>query len=233
MVVQVLMKTLCGNFEVSSIQSGYIVPVAKAPAFLRPEHIAILVALWEDLHQGKKRGLGRRELKLRLVRNKDSVTVDEAAVSKLSPVQSVTPIFESAGTLYAQIGHLKQLKSLVETNTAYSGGKPSDVYTIALEKAVTWPTTARILVEIYDADDLTIEEDVLVTRIRKMRLKRSADGSELSEGGIKNAIAWVAEDKRDPPYIRREGDLLTARPRLKFEIDYLRTIAARAARVVK
>jgi hypothetical protein len=207
------------------------VPTAKAPTFLRPEHIAVLVALWEDLHHGKKRGLGRRELRALLVReskekDSDALAVEKRSVSKIEPARSVTRIFASAGTLHAQIGNLKKLKTLVETNTAYSGGKPSDVYTIALENAVTWPTTARILVEIHDADDLSIEEDVLVARIKKMRLKRSADGSELSESAIKNAIAWVSDDKRDPPYIRREGDILTARPRLKFEIDYLRAVAA-------
>jgi hypothetical protein len=207
------------------------VPVSKAPLFLRPDHIAILVALWEDIHQGKKRGLGRRQLKERFVRKSASADSGEgkASGSKASLVQPAEPIFDSEWALYAQVGHLKQIVSLVETNKRSSGGKPSDVYTIALEKAVTWPTTARILVEIHDADDLTIEEDILVKQIMKMRLKRSADGSELSEAAIKNAIAWVSDDKRDPPYIRREGDILTARPRLKFEIDYLKAIAVHAA----
>ncbi len=41
----------------------------------------------------------------------------------------------------------------------------------------------------------------------------------------------VSDDKREPPYIRREGDILTARPRLKFEIDYLKAIAAYASTV--
>jgi hypothetical protein len=227
-LVKAFMKKLCGRFKESSIQSRYIMPPAKKPLFLRPEHIAILMAIWKNFHNGDKLGLRRRDLRKQLVRDekKQSGTEPGDRISLSEAAGSDERIFASAGTLYAQIGDLKKLKNLVETNTTYSGGKPSDIYTIALENAVTWPTTARILVEIHAADDLSIEEDVLTAKIKKMRLKRSADGLELSESAMKNAIAWASDDKRDPAYIRREGDILTARPRLKFEIEYLRAVAA-------
>jgi hypothetical protein len=219
-VFEDLKKTLCGNFKEFSLQFRYIVPTARVPSSLRTEHVAILIALWEDIHQGKKRGLDRRHLKTLLVKEQDA--------DGQAPVETGARrnrVFASEATLFAQLSNLKLITNLVETNDGYSGGKPFDVYTISQEHAVTWPTTARILTDIHDATDQSIEEEALVKLVRSKGVRRSAESAIITETTIKSALAWVSDAKRMPPYVERLEEMLLATPRLRFEIDYLRVIA--------
>ena len=67
--------------------------------------------------------------------------------------------------------------------------------------------------------------------IRGRGVRRSVDSAVLSEKAIKSAIAWASDEKRLPPYVERQEDILLATDRLRFEIDYLKAIAAFASLV--
>ena len=219
----------------------YSVPEAIKPSCLRPEHIAILMALWEDLHQGEKRGLSRQQLRARLVVQQTS---EENQTTRQNRGTAARPLFATDAAFYAQLANLKELRNLVTTRRGYGRGGPPVIYTISLECAVTQPTIAKLLVEIHDATGQSIEEDVLIRRILGMRLARSSDGSALSKQEIKNAIKWVSEvespieinwpfnlrsaseEETWLPWVKRQGDCLIPTARLRFEIDYLKGVAA-------
>ena len=204
-------------------------PVAKAPDFLRSAHIAILLELWKDIHTGCKGGLDRRQLRKLLVTESDGTSTSGSGGSNAEP-GGPERAFKSKETLFAQLGNLKKLTNLVHTKQGFSGGKPKDVYTIMYEQAITWPTTARIVVEIYDADDQSIEEDILVRRILAMSFKRTKESTQLSEPAVRSAVKWACQEERKPPYLIREDDILIATRRLRFEIDYLKAIAEHCSR---
>jgi hypothetical protein len=78
-----------------------------------------------------------------------------------------------------------------------------------------------------------IEEDALIKQAMGVGLRRSGDAAVLSEKAIRSAVAWASDEKRAPPYVEREDDILVTTSRLRFEIDYLRSVARYAVTVLE
>ena len=144
--------------------------------------------------------------------------------------QDKTKPFKTRSALDKHLSGLKQLKNLVVTGgapaqskkqTGAKTGHRRDVYTLAESEAITWPETARMMIEIWDSPGHHIPEEVLIHNMLKLGLKRQQSGPVMSRSEI---IADIEYSIVKGYTNRYEADIRTDR-RLRFEIDYIINIS--------
>lgn len=112
------------------------------------------------------------------------------------------------------------IASKVETNAP--GGKPT-AYTFDRNTTITWPTTAFILLRLWQFRGRAVERDVFTDTILKLQVKNSSTGRAATEDEISRqidtSIAWK--------YIDLINDsVLLPTDRIQFEHDLLQFIAS-------
>jgi hypothetical protein len=215
------------------IQSHDIM-VGEAPRHLSREDIDILLALWHDLYDRRKNKHGRRS---------SGMTRDQLAEILVRRMEDEPRPFKTRAALNKHLTGLKKLVNSapglhdrqmirVENTAAKSlkakiAGHHRDVYTLAEGELITWPDTARIVIEVWNSDGHHIVEDVLLNRMLALNLKRGpeADAPMLDRQAILGDINWAIERKYIDRYggnnIRGDGE----RSRLRFEVDFVSAIA--------
>jgi hypothetical protein len=134
------------------------------------------------------------------------------------------PLFK---TIHAQNKHLAKLRKLkhrllLTEKVAGSGvGQRKHIYSLAYGKAITWPTTAKIMLEVLDAPEQHVNHDPFVTRIEERRLRREPAGSDLSKAEIIGDIEYAIANH----YLDRFQLEIRVAQRLRFEISYITAIA--------
>jgi hypothetical protein len=191
---------------------------------LSPHDIQILLALWLDLYgprhtqtgSPRRSGLTREELCRILV---DRPTLGQTGVA----------IFKTAASINKHLTALKQLNKLVltdqvpaHTQTGTGAGHFRDRYSLAEGKAITWATTAKIVIEVWSSAGHHINEEILINRVASLQLEREPGTAPLSRGEILADINFAVSKK----YLNRYERDLRADQRLYFEIDYITAIAA-------
>jgi hypothetical protein len=86
--------------------------------------------------------------------------------------------------------------------------------------AITYPTTARIALELNNEAARAAEENLFIRRIAELGLKQ--EGTVLDSSGIENAIQFCL----NAGYFERFADHLSSTRRLDSEAKYLRKIAS-------
>src|ERR1700733_2285582 len=99
-------------------------------------------ALWGDHHYGKKMGLTLKDLATSL-----------PSTAKPGQQMSVTAVRDC----------LKILSGLslilVDYSVSHGKGRPSEVVRIDVEKVITWPTTAAIVLRLFTRKNLMCQRD--------------------------------------------------------------------------
>ena len=204
------------------------------------EDVAILMALWHDLNttlqqqQGevkkhRKSGLAREEL------------ADILVADKEHPAKP----FRSDATLFKHLEKLKKHFTDVLTTDkipavhvpmptqekqekkAMKGGKNRDSYQLAIGNVITWPETARIVIEVWDARQQHIEKETLILRIEALRLKRHLDGPVFKRVEIDRDIDFAVAGQYLTPY----GIELMPGKRLRREHLYVAAVAEQCLRI--
>ncbi|MCX6590780.1 MAG: hypothetical protein NTZ56_04565 [Acidobacteria bacterium] len=192
---------------------------------LNPYDIEILWALWDDLYRSdvdrtlghRKAGLTREQLENILV--------------KRSPEDS--RLFKTRSALNKHLTRLKTLSNLVSTASTAARrrdgsvaptGDRRDVYALYEGEAITWATTARIVLEVWNSPGHHINQRGLVNRMTQLGLRREPDSSPLTENTVLADVQYAI----DKGYLNRYEDDLRADVRLGFEIGYISRIAGYA-----
>jgi hypothetical protein len=89
--------------------------------------------------------------------------------------------------------------------------------------AITWASTARIAIEVWNSPGHHIAEAALVKSVtEKLLLKVRQEEPPLSKENVLLDIDWAIEKG----YLNRYGSEIRADQRLSFELEYLVAIAA-------
>lgn len=192
----------------------------EAPGHLAAEDVAILRTLWDDLYQPMNNGCRGTGL-----------TREQLAVLLVQDRQHKDRPFKTRSALDRHLTGLKQLTELVFTDTAPARSKKQpgqtighrrDLYTLAEGKGITWATTARIVMEVWNSTGHHIPEKLLMARMCRLKLRRDVEGPKLTKVEIIADVNFSIEKK----YINRYGADIRGDERLRFEIDYINEIAA-------
>jgi hypothetical protein len=189
---------------------------ARTLKSLDPGDLAILKALWENLYESNY-GSSRSH-------RPEGMTRDELT-SKLVGPEPEKP-FRTSGAMYKHLANLKLLTETVVTfsvRTSKGVGKHRDVYTLARDQAIVWPSTARIVMEVWDAPGHHISEEGLIQRMSSIQLRRESHGRPLEPGDIALDIKYAISTG----YLDRYSSDVRAAERLRFEVGYVNAIAER------
>jgi hypothetical protein len=236
-MIQVLF-VYCGPWAV--LQFNDLTMKREAPEELAPEDIAILLTLWHDLYDTRKADGKPRS---------SGMTREKLVEVLVAPEGEETTASRPFYTESALKAHLTGLKKLVNSDRdvhdhqmirtyktyakssgakeAHRKGRHRDVYALAEGDLITWPTTAQLVLEVWNSDGHHIVETVLVERIEGRHLKRQPGAAPLTKEEISEDIDWVISRKYLDRYarnnLRGDGDQIR---RLRYEIDYIGAIAA-------
>lgn len=218
-----------------------------SPDFLLQEDIRILATLWHDLYgplgsepKRRKRGMSRDDLEDLLVQKEPSTTENPSAGCSVCANWPLGKPFGSRAALEKRLYFLKhvvnssgdkhdrqmiqtRLGSAIDKNGGHSGHR-RDLYGLATGELITWPRTARIVMEVWDARGSHLPLSILVDKIRNLRLQNPEEQVPLvEERDILEDINWSQDHHYLATYTGRiRADL----PRTSFEIDYLAVLAA-------
>ena len=173
------------------------------------EDIAILMALWNELDTqpkkaGKHRepGLSRYELAQRLVaatgRKKSSARTNKLPKQTGPDIHSQKP-FRTKATLFKHFLKLKQqyedilstVKLPAVNKPGKTGGQRRDAYQLAIGNVITWPETARMVLEVWDEPHKHLEKEQLILRMEAMHLKRQNDGRLFDRTEVERDLDFV------------------------------------------
>jgi len=165
--------------------------------------LAILKVLWTDWFTPDGTGLTRNELAKQLNTPTTVVKTDAALrqhISKLTDDQLI--VFQ-------------------KRQTNKPGGKPN-VYTIAVNSIITWPSTAYMLVELARVRP-SIERTAFVRRMLELKIQNSSTGEIATQDEIERQLATCSEWG----YINYINEtVMLPSDRLKFELEYLKFVAS-------
>ena len=186
----------------------------SGPKFLDSTDVAILMALWQNLY-GSDDSSGRSHRRIGLTRD------DLAA--KLVGREAEKPLRTSAA-LYKHLAKIKGAPGLVRTSKGptRSAGAPRDIYSLSESDIISWPTTARIVMEVWNAPGHHIDEERLIDKLASLQLRRDSDSPPIEKRDISMDIDYAISRK----YLERFSRDLRAEQRLRFEIEYLSQVAA-------
>ena len=184
------------------------------PQRLTTVDLEILKLLWTDLYSGNGFGLTRKKLLVALQKN--------------SP-EGRDPIMKSDAALRV---HLRKLMLRVpavmmaeKAETDAPGGKPM-VYKFARDTTISWPTTAFMVIRLWQFPGRAVEQQVFIEQMLKLGIKNSSTGSRATEDELLHQIATSITWK----YIDLTNhSVLVPTDRVQFEHALLEFIASHLA----
>jgi hypothetical protein len=147
------------------------------PQRLTAIDLEILKLLWTDLYSGNGFGLTRKKL---LASIQEKTPKDQAPIVKTDSALRVH--------LRKLISHIPPLMVSGKAETDTPGGKPS-VYKFARDAAITWPTTAFILLQLWQFPGRAVEREVFIEKMLKLGVGNSSTGNRLTEDELRYQIA--------------------------------------------
>jgi hypothetical protein len=144
--------------------------------------------------------------------------------------------FNKPSAIAPHLTKLKVFADLVQTSKApahshrpnkpdSTTGKKLDLYSISYRTAITWPSTAKIVMTVWHAGLHSCNEKLLIAEIVRLRLKRKpTEPGLLTKSGIIKDITFAISNE----YLDRHGGQLRTMPRCEVESIYLQKIADRA-----
>ena len=148
----------------------------------------------------------------------------------------VPDTFNTRSAIAPHLTKLKAFSDLVQTAKApahshnpdkpnSTTGKKLDLYSISYRTAITWPSTAKIIMAVWHAGLHSFNEKLLISEIARLKLKRKpTEPGLLTKAGIIKDITFAISNQ----YLDRHAGQLRTMPRCDVESIYLQKIADRA-----
>ena len=176
--------------------------------------LEILKLLWLDLRSGRSGGLGLTRKQLFVALHHDVIVAGE------------TPCVKTDAALRPHLRKITQRSPSVvvvrpvETNEP--GGKPNG-YAIDRDHIVTWPSTAAMLIALWETEPVKqVEQSVFVEQVLQRKIPNSSTGKPATE----NEILKQVKTSHEWGYITYVNEtVMVPSSRLEYELEYLAFVA--------